>query len=250
MPPKDKKSLEAMGFPSVSFGKRIDVVLRFTEDLLGTVPKSKDVYEAYIRSKIPPAAKGINGPTEDELITIEDIEEGGWTGFHQDDTGLFFYNYWIKGFLKSSIEALQEAEIINRIPAYRKWIDRMIFIYPRKVYFMHTVKSPEGYLERPLRAKTPQGERIALTRSDIIKAGAKVAFTIELLKNSKGLDKDVLGIALLYGQYVGMGQWRGSGGYGQFMVDEFAGMTVIPPYTKPVKDPAPKATKAQKKKAA
>ena len=208
-----------MEFGKAMFGDRKTVTLEFTEDLLGPVPKNKEIYAKYIQSKAPVVESG--EPPEDEVETVEDAEHGGWTGFHSDKTGLFIYNYWLKGFFKTSVEALVEADVFDKVPAYKKWIDRMVFIHPRRLYFVHNVKEAEGVLERPLRGMTRKGERIALTRSDLVKAGAKLKFTVELLPNKKNLDWDCLGTALDYGRYVGMGAWRGSGGYGQFNVKGF-----------------------------
>lgn len=216
---KRHMSLQAMGFPTVQFGERWDTVIKFVSDLLGTVPKNLEAFTKFFLEKIPDKIKDVNGPNDEEVLTVEDTQSTNWTGFHQDEKGLFVYNYWVKGFLKTAIESLMQAEIIPKITAYKKWVDRLIFIYPRKLYFMKA--DPDGHLDRPLRASTPKGERITLTRSDLIAAGTNMPFTIELLRNSKGIDWEVLAKALTYGQYVGMGQWRGSGGYGQFQVKDF-----------------------------
>ena len=214
-------------FGKTVFGTKTEVVIEFTEDLLGPVPKSKDIYAKFVLSKMqkleptPTEKKAEDAAEAEEVQTVEDIEEGAWTGFHSDDVGLFVYNYWVKGFLKTSIEALVEANLLQKVPAYKKWIDRMIFIHPRRLHFVHNVQEPDGVLERPLRGMTRLGERILVTRSDLVKAGAKFRFTIELLENQKGLDWETLAMALDYGRYVGMGAWRGSGGYGQFDVRGF-----------------------------
>lgn len=74
-----------------------DVTLRLTEDVLGTVPRSRDVYTRFIQDRMrkelkKQEAKGIphtNGdPVTDESVnalmevepeTIRETEERGWT---------------------------------------------------------------------------------------------------------------------------------------------------------------------------
>ena len=62
--------------------------------------------------------------------------------------------------------------------------------------------------QRPLRAQTPQGERVSIAISDMIAAGAQIEFTIQYL-NEK--DERFIREWLDYGQLNGIGQWRNSG---------------------------------------
>ena len=189
--------------------------IRLLEAQLGTVPKDPEIYKAYIENKARDIQKANNnGVAEDESVNVEKIEEKGWTGFHaDDDNGLFIYNYMIKGFLKTAIQVLLESGSIKKITAYKSWIDKMVFIHPRKLYFR--LKEPDGVLERPLRAMTAKGPRVSLARSDYVDRGRTIDFEIELFKNSKGLNFEAIEKALEYGQYMGLGQWR-SGGSGRF----------------------------------
>ena len=151
------------------------------------------------------------------MLTIEDLEDKGWTGFHRDENGSFFiYNYVVKGAIKSSIETLQENGVITKIPAYKKWIDRMIDVKPRRIFFIPDKKEAE-VLERPLRTMTPKGERVTVVRSDIVDIGTEIEYEVILLKNGKSLTMDVIEQALAN---MALGQWRGSGGYGR--VDSYA----------------------------
>lgn len=196
------------------------ITIELTSAMLGTVPKDPEVYASYIAMKAPIE----NAEEADaEVETVEKIEEKGWTGFHRDENGIFIYNYMIRGFIKSAIEAMNENGAIKKIAAYKKWIDKMLFINPRRLYFSRDGKpivDPEGVLERPLRAMTAQGPRVSLARSDVVNEGARLTFEVELFKNNKGLDMDIVMSVFDYGRYVGIGQWRGSGGYGQFKVIE------------------------------
>lgn len=187
-----------------------EITIELTSKMLGTVPKS-DVYEKYIATKAPKTENG-----EEEVQTAQDIEDKGWTGFHKDENGLFIYSYMIKGFLKSACEVLMANGAINKIPAYKKWFDNLVFINPRRLHFQ--LHEPDGVLERPLRTMSPKGPRVALTRSDYISESRTLTFDVEVLKNNKKIDMDLINQCLEYGKYVGLGQWRGSGGYGRFQV--------------------------------
>ena len=186
-----------------------EYVITFTEKMLGTVPKDPEIYKSYIAGLVDPET------ADEECQTVEKTEEKGWTGFHIDNgKGLFIYDYMIKGFLKSAIAVLMSNKDIKKIPAYKKWVDTLIFIFPRKIYF--DKEAPDGSVERPLRAMTAQGPRVTLTRSDYIAENTEIKVIIELVSNDKGITWDVIEKALDYGRYVGLGQWRGSGGYGRF----------------------------------
>ena len=65
-----------------------------------------------------------------------------------------------------------------------------------------------GSCQRPLRASTPQGERIALANSETIPAGATMEFDIKLLSDTH---VPLVTECLNYGKYRGTGQWRNSG---------------------------------------
>jgi hypothetical protein len=192
------------------------------EQMLGTVPKDPDVYKSYIADRASERSKAnnLNGDVEEEIETVEHIEEKGWTGFHSDEHGLFIYNYMIKGFLKSAVQTLMENGAIKKIPAYKTWIDKMVFIEPRKIHFVSEndefLEEPDGVLERPLRVMTMKGPRVSLSRSDSMAEGRKLRIEIELFKNTKGLSWEVIESALEYGKYIGLGQWR-SADYGRFL---------------------------------
>jgi len=187
-----------------------DYKIQFLTKMLGTVPKNKEVYTTYIATKGPE----VNG--DEEIKTVEEIEEKGWTGFHQDEKGLFIYSYMILGFLKNALQVLMENKTVKKVPAYKKWMDSMVFINPRRLYF--NKDQPDGMIERPLRAMTAQGPRITVTRSDYIGEGQEIKFEVEVFRNSKGIDHELIEKLLEYGKYQGLGQWRGSGRYGQFEV--------------------------------
>lgn len=187
--------------------------IQFTTEILGTIPKSKEIYQDYIETKRP------DGGSDE--VDIETIEEKGWTGFHSDEHGLFVFEYVIKGFLKHWGNELKD---VLKVKALRSKIDNIVFISPRRIYFTNEngiIQTPDGVVERPLRAMTMQGPRVSLARSDMIESGAKLNFTLEILDNGKKeITYEMLEKILQYGVYAGLGQFR-NGGYGRFEVAEF-----------------------------
>ena len=198
--------------------QKFNVELTLDEAMLGTVPKDKDIYTTFIASKAPTPENG-----EEEVETVEEIEDKGWTGFHSIDGKPFIYDYMIKGFFKDACGMLSRVSgkkikgtervpknLSSKLTAYKKVIDGLIFVKPRKIFI--ELSGDMGILERPLRVQTPQGERVCLARSDTVPAGSKLKFDVIVLG---GVDEDTLREWFDYGALRGLGQWR-NGGYGSF----------------------------------
>jgi hypothetical protein len=197
-----------------------EVTIKLSTEMLGTVSKDPEVYKTYIESKKPANIE------EDESLTVDKTEEKGWTGFHRDKERdeLFIYDYMCLGFLKNAGEVLQHTfsvekekkgvKVIDKMRGIRGKIDKYVFVFPRRIYLNKS--DPDGYIERPLRVMTAQGPRVTLTRSDYIKEGLVLKFTVKLLKN-KEINWDTLKELLSYGELAGLGQFR-NGGYGRFEV--------------------------------
>jgi hypothetical protein len=102
--------------------------------------------------------------------------------------------------------------------AYKKDIDGLIFVEPRRI----VLRTPDGTdptgtdCQRPLRAQTPMGERVALAHSEEAPAGTYIECTFSCM-----VDSDIALVRewLDYGKWKGMGQWR-NGGYGKFRWEE------------------------------
>jgi hypothetical protein len=187
--------------------KTYDVTVTFTEPLLGTAPLNKELYSEYIAARKPDAVD----PSEAE--TVEESVEKGTTGFHRTPDGApFLYDYMIKGFCKDACSMLfrDSESASSKLKAYRKVIDGLVFVGPREIPV--TVRGTEYILERPLRAQTAQGERVALARSEAIPAGSSASFVIQTLGSvSEGLLREWF----TYGALRGLGQWRNAS-YGRF----------------------------------
>lgn len=76
------------------------------------------------------------------------------------------------------------------------------------------VHAAHEVFERPLRADTPQGPRVALARSDLLRAGVRLPF---VLKNiwPRVFTEDLLNLIFQRGELLGYGQFR-TGSYGRF----------------------------------
>ncbi|HMV01616.1 MAG TPA: hypothetical protein PLJ37_00680 [Chitinophagales bacterium] len=192
------------------------IKLILTEDQLGTIPKSKEIFKNYITEK----ARDQKTPEElqqlqiEEVASVEELEEKGWTGFHVDENGLFIYEYMIKGFLKEAGNTMKEIVGIKNI---KSKLNNLVFVAPRKMYFKRNgdyIKSADGVFERSLRVDTPMGPRVALARSEFVNAGAELDIEVTIVPNKEITWKRLLQI-FEYGSLKGLGQFR-NGGFGRF----------------------------------
>lgn len=192
------------------------VRLTFVEPMLGTVPFNKEVATDWVVNKNP------SGAAPDEVETLPDVAEQlekASTGFHRDADGqIYIYNYMVKGFLKAACGALRREDEFQskKLTNYKKNIDNLVHVHPRRIPIK--IVSPMSWLERPLRAQTAQGERIALARSETVPEQTAVEFEIEVI-GGKTISDALICEWLDFGKYVGLGQWR-SGGYGAFIWEE------------------------------
>lgn len=193
--------------------KVMRVEITFIDDVLGTASSDPAIHEKFVASKAPDAK---SMEEEVEALGTEAVVEKGKTVFPRDEEGNpVLWNYQIKGFFKSACSALRQipGTESKKLKAYKKQIDLRIFVYADvndKAGRMIPIEY-DGVIDscqRPLRASTPQGERVAIADSEMIHAGAKAEFDIELLNPE---DEKIVEEWLDYGQYNGMNQWRNSG---------------------------------------
>ena len=187
--------------------KQIRVKFTFTEPILGTASANKNLHGDYIASKAPDAKS-----KEEEIAAIgaEEYAEKQMTVFPKDaDGNPFIWDYQIRGFFKDTCSALQKckgedfSKASCAMKAFKKIIDGAIFVEERRIPI--AMNGEIGIMERPLRASTPQGERVALASSEMIPEGSTIEFTITCLS-----DQYVPAVKewLDYGKYRGLGQWR------------------------------------------
>ena len=221
--------------------KEMRVRLTFQKSVLGTAPKNEDIYRDFIGSKAPDAQT-----LEEEIAALgaEIAAEKGMTVFLRDlENGETpcLKDYHIKGFFKdacSMLARLQKAQDAaaddgeeaeeqpeaeekpkkkakkakaattesGKLKAYKKIIDGLVFIEPE--YIPLRFDGEPTVCQRPLRAQTAQGERVALAMSEQVPKGTTCEFTIQIFDAS--LEKAVIEW-LDYGAFRGIGQWRNSG---------------------------------------
>ena len=188
--------------------KTFTVRLTLTEEMLGTASANPEIHSEYIASKAPDAMS-----MEEEVAAIgaDEVEKKAMTVFPRDADGApILWDYQIKGFFKDACKALRKVpgSESSKIKAYKQEIDGLIFVEPRMIKLdMHGGKM--GVCQRPLRASTPQGERIALASSETVPAGTTMDMTFRLL--TPDVHKAALQEWLNYGKLRGLGQWRNSG---------------------------------------
>jgi len=201
--------------------KEIRVRCTLTNEVLGSLPADPDVYKKFIASKAPDAQT-----LEQEVAEFgeDTVLDNKVTVFLHDNEGHpYLYDYQVRGFLKEAIGFLKKVEgtECSKLKSYKKIVDGLIFVEERKIPFMTPLGTQVpahmmGLCQRPLRASTAQGERIALAISETVPAGSYVEFTIKLFcdEHEKAVRE-----ALDYGKYHGFLQWR-SASKGSFIWEE------------------------------
>lgn len=184
----------------------VRVRLTLIEPLLGTASANPDIHREFIASKNPDA-----GSIEDEVATIgaDAVADKGMTVFARMDDGRpMVWDYQIKGFFKDAAGMLRRVKSSksSKLKAYKKIIDGLIFVEERRIPI--EFEGELGNCQRPLRAQTAQGERVALAESEMAPAGSTLTFTITTLED--GL-MPAIEEWLRYGRLRGLGQWRNSG---------------------------------------
>lgn len=184
----------------------IKTKITFIEGLLGTASNNPEIHREFIASKAPDA---LTAEEEVAALGAEEVVEKGMTVFPRDKDGNpALFDYQVKGFFKDACGSLRKVpgSKCSKIKAYKKEIDGLLFVYPRMIPLSMPGELTE--CQRPLRAQTAMGERIALAHSEEAPAGTAIEITIECLT------KDMYELALEcldYGGMRGLGQWRNSG---------------------------------------
>ena len=194
--------------------KETKIRITFTETLLGTKPSDPEIHSRFVASKAPD-----HKTMEEEVAELgaEAVEERGKTIFPKMEDGTpFIYDYQLKGFMKEAGKALRKVTGTksSKLKAYRQEIDNLIFVTPRQIplWMPMDLDLTDTDCQRPLRASTPQGERVALAHSEEAPAGTYIEFTVHCMVDS---DLPIVLEWLDYGQWKGIGQWRNAS-HGRF----------------------------------
>lgn len=231
--------------PPVAYTVRITL----SSEMLGSQPANEDVHTSYIasrmfdtpgRSTAFDAVTGNNGHKDGDLEKLlvrnavkqaADDEEAladlkGKTVFLRDEHGRpVLRDYVIRGFFKESWRANKaiKGSLSGAMKAGPTTIDRFLFVegagtHRDKRYIVINLPGGMGndlpFFERPLRAQTAQGPRVALASSEVVPAGSYFDFRLIVL-NPPAISQEILEEWLNYGRWLGLGQWR-TGSHGQF----------------------------------
>lgn len=189
------------------------IKLTFIEPLLGTLAGDKEIAKEFILANNPA------GDTAEEEQAHRDprelLEKASSIFARTADGKPMLWNYQMKGFFKDACSALRRATVklgekSRELKAHKKVIDGCIFVSPRQIPLQ--VVGELFWLERPVRAQTAQGERIALLRSEAVPGGSSLICQVKML------DTDLWSVLedwLTYGKDRGLGQWRNAS-YGSF----------------------------------
>ena len=202
--------------------KMLKIQWTFLEGVLGTSPANPDIYRDYLagRAPAPELAEEEEAVLADGL-SVDDEFNKAMTVFPKLDDGTpFQYDYQVKGYMKDACGMLnrltgkdeatgKKAKAANessKIKAFKKEIDGNIFVFPRRIPLVF-----DGELsicQRSLRASTPKGERVSLSASEEVPAGATMTFWVLCLN-----DAHIPAVKewFDYGILRGTGQWRNSG---------------------------------------
>lgn len=142
--------------------------------------------------------------------------------FDQESQLPMIGDHMIYGFMKEASDNIcsmarassgkTEKEVILKSKNYtHSCINRQVKCDEEFIKFDRDIKRDGNgdpiYLHRSLRAKTPQGERIALVKSEQVPMGASIEITLRIQEGSP-LTEDVLRKIFDQGEFIGFGQWR------------------------------------------
>lgn len=201
--------------------EKMNVRIIFIEEILGSCPNSAEVYDDFV------AHLASDQDRQDEIAALgaDQVVENDTTKFLMVDGRPALSNHTWLGFLKEKVgfiklddSGTKKTTASGKLSNYKKRFDNGV-TFANKFSILVLPKGEEtGKNQRPLRAQTPKGERIALASSITCPARTRTRFTI-LMTNPEY--KKAMIEALDLGRYAGTGQWRGSGKKGRFLWEEF-----------------------------
>lgn len=216
--PKKKTTNEETSIKYSAETTKMNVRIIFTEELLGSCPSDPEVYKQWV------ADKASDKDMADEIAAYgaDKILDNGTTRFLTVDGRPALSNHTWLGFFKEKcgfIKLDNKNTACGKLSNYRKRFDTGAVAFENKFSVLVLPKGEQlGMCQRPLRAQTQQGERIALASSVTCPIGTRTRFTLFMTSPEY---KPVIEETLNMGRFVGTGQWRGSGKRGTFLWEEF-----------------------------
>lgn len=201
---------------------KMNVRLTFTNELLATSPQDMQIYQEYIADSL--SNDGDNENIDKLQIELNALDEAidlnetqneknkkiNKNVFLRQNGEPVISNHQIKGFFKDTCSALKKVPGAisgdKKYRAFKKFIDGNIFVEPVMIPVHYDGEIRD--VVRPLRANTPQGERVTLACSETINAGATIEFTIIYFDKT---DEEIIEEWLNHGKYRGILQWRNAG---------------------------------------
>lgn len=193
--------------------KQLKIRLTFTDPVLGTKPADPEIHSRFVASKAPD-----HKSMAEEVASLgaDEVEERTMTVFSRMEDGTpCLWDYQVRGMIKEGLKILYglEGSRVSKDKSnyrYKKKVDNYIFVEPRQIPLWMPIELDlsETDCQRPLRASTPQGERIALAHSEEAPEGTYVEFTVFCMNDT---DAEYVKDVLDYGRWKGFGQWRNSG---------------------------------------
>ena len=194
------------------------------EPILGAQPASEAVRTKYLLSKAPQEAL-----EEESMLATMGGEDDDMTVFLRDtrhNDRLIWGAHTIESYFKDAFASLRfdlgiHAER-SKVVKYLKVFDNVRT--KRKALPLlrdgEEIFDEDCVNERPLRGATMQGERITLKASEQLDDPWTLEFDVVLVPNlptpkSKTVTWEAVEMALEYGAYNGLGQWRNAG-WGRF----------------------------------
>lgn len=186
----------------------LQISIMLTNEMLGSQPANKQLFDDFVAANAPDAE---TRKEEIERMGAQEYADKTLTVFPRDEQGRpCMLDYQIKGLFKEACGMLCRADKTRSktLRAYKKEIDGLIFVTPRYIELELPEGAEVGRCQRPLRASTPQGDRVALANSETVPAGTRMGFKVVTLKDAL---VPLIVEWLAYGEYHGNGQWRNSG---------------------------------------
>lgn len=232
-PPRPPKGKE-LGKP---LWRAYTVTWEFPGNVCGNVPKAKELIDDWLNARKPtvrPAgSKSIVELQSEVAETLanpleEDEEERAWNGFQAHLGHLAMHYRTIRGHFKDCGRQVGSAYVPYVKGSGQSFQQRVINgLYPLQVWIPLTrpdgslISVPDGFTEKPIHPRGPQGPRSALKRFDFV-TNVRMQFTLAIWC---ALDFEDLEILMQYGSIHGYAGERSEGEGRYIFTIEDAGLT-------------------------
>lgn len=206
--------------------KKYRIALQIRERIMGGKPKNPKVIRDWLKAKVDKGELKASKEDVERLAIetetmVEETEERSWTGFLQDEHGLFIHAYQIKAMLKEAAKVLgfnNTQRGLKQTFQHGTEIKPVGWKAPEPDRIHLNAKTPDGVEEHVTHTRFGS----ALKRMDYVEM-PKIVFELWTLKTGK-LTQGVLCDILEHAQESGLGASRAMG-FGKFDVVEIVKLT-------------------------